>query len=230
MSLAGHAPSRPARCQTPGMTTLSLPEEFVLLLHKSNGSYYAASDYTGAAELGELVLTERVGLESKKLVVLDSEPTGVGWLDDAAELLARKAGPKNKPVHATTYIQSRTAARKQHAEALAERGLMRRERKSMLLIKYDSFTPDPGSRDALIARIRAAARSEVELDERLALLAALVHATGLYVHFGLDKAERKRLKEISKGEQLGGAVRDVIAQTTALLATTTVIAVGASTS
>ncbi|MEB3370765.1 hypothetical protein R4I43_25515 [Saccharopolyspora sp. S2-29] len=58
------------------MTTLSLPEEFVLLLHKSNGSYYASSDHTGAAELGELVLTERVGLEDKKLTVLDAEPSG----------------------------------------------------------------------------------------------------------------------------------------------------------
>ncbi|MEB3370764.1 GPP34 family phosphoprotein [Saccharopolyspora sp. S2-29] len=105
---------------------------------------------------------------------------------------------------------------------------MRRERKKFLLISYDAFTPDPGARDALVARIRAAARNEVELDERLALLAALVHATGLHAHLGLDKAERKRLKEISKGEQLGAAVRDVVAQTTAMLAATTVVAAGAA--
>lgn len=211
------------------MTALSLPEEFVLLLHMPNGSYCSTSDYTGAAELGELVLTDRVRLEKKKLTVLDAEPSGTGWIDDALALVARKAGPKNKPVPATTYIQSRTSARKQHAEALAERGLMRHERKSMLLIKYDGFTPDPGSRDALIARIRGAARNEIELDDRLALLAALVHATGLHVVLGLDRAERKRLKEISKGEQLGGAVRDVIAETTAVLAVTTTVAAGAAT-
>ncbi|RRO13702.1 GPP34 family phosphoprotein [Saccharopolyspora rhizosphaerae] len=212
------------------MTTLSLPEEFVLLLHKSHGSYHATSDHTGAAELGELVLTDRVGLDGKKVTVLDAEPSGVGWIDEAVALLTRKAGAKNKPVHATTFIQHRSSARKQHAEALVERGLMHRERKKFLFFKYDLLTPDSGARDALIARIRAAARDEVVLDERLALLAALVHATGLHTPLGFDRAERRRLKEISKGEQLGGAVRDVIAQTTAIIATTTVIAVGAANS
>lgn len=210
------------------MTALSLPEEFVLLLHKSNGSYYSTSDYTGAAELGELVLTERVGLEKKKLTVLDAEPTGIGWIDQAVAFLQHKSGPKQKPVAATTFIQSRRGARKAHAAALAERGLMHREQKSFLRISYDRFAPDPGSREALIARIRAAARNEVELDEHLALLAALTHATGLYVVLGLDRAERKRLKEISKGEQLGSAVRDVIAQTTATIAAATAAGAAAS--
>lgn len=212
------------------MTTLSLPEEFVLLLHKPNGSYYSSSNHVGAAELGELVLTERVGLENKKLRVLDAGPSGTAWIDEGIALINRKAGAKSKPVAATTYIQSRNSARKQHAEALAARGLMHHERTKWLMFTSNSYTPDPGSRDALIARIKAAARNEVELDEHLALLAALVHATGLHSHFGLARAERKRLKEISKGEQLGTAVRDVIAQTTAVIAmtATTAAAGGAS--
>ncbi|TDD85318.1 GPP34 family phosphoprotein [Saccharopolyspora karakumensis] len=212
------------------MTALSLPEQFVLLLHKPNGSYCSTSDHTGAAELGELVLAGRLRLEKKKLTALDAEPAGIGWIDEAVEHLRHKAGPKRKSVAATTFIQSRRNARKVHATALAERGLMHRQQKSFLRISYDRFTPDPGSRDALVARIRAATRNEVELDDRLALLAALVHATGLHVVLGLDRAERKRLKEISKGEQLGGAVRDVIAETTAVLAVTTAAAAGAATS
>lgn len=211
------------------MTTLSLPEEFVLLLHKPNGSYHASSNHVGAAELGELVLTGRVGIEDKKLRVLDAAPSGTAWIDESIALITRKAGAKGKPVPATTYIQSRGPARKQHAEALAARGLVRHERTKWLMFTSNSFTPDPGTRDALIARVRAAARNEVELDERLALLAALVHATGLHSHFGLDRAERKRLKEISKGEQLGDAVRDVIAQTTAIIAVTAAVSASAGT-
>ncbi|WP_406688378.1 GPP34 family phosphoprotein [Saccharopolyspora sp. ID03-671] len=210
------------------MTHLSLPEEFVLLLHKPRGSYYATADHTGAAELGELVLTERFALTDKKLTVLDPASTGTAWIDESVEFVQRKAGPKGRPLAATTFIQSRRKARERHAEALVERGLMRRERRKALFIPYDHFTPDPGTRDALAARIRAAARNEVQLDERLAMLAALVQATGLQTHLGLDKAERKRLKEISKGEELGGAVRDVIAQTTAVLTAVTVAGAAAA--
>ena len=41
--------------------------------------------------------------------------------------------------------------------------------------------------------------------------------------------DRKRLKEISKGEQLGDAVRDVIAQTTAVIAVTAAVSASAGT-
>ncbi|SFS85629.1 GOLPH3/VPS74 family protein [Saccharopolyspora flava] len=200
------------------MTQLSLPEEFVLLLHKPRGFHYVTADHTGAAEMGELVLTERFALTDKKLTVLDPEPTGTAWIDESVEYVQRKAGPRGRPLAATTFIQSRRKAREQHAEALVERGLMRSERRRSLFIPYNHFTPDPGTRDVLAARIRAAARDEIPLDERLAMLAALVHATGLEKHLGLSLIERKRLRDISKGEELGGAVRDVIAQTTAMLA------------
>ncbi|MEV5536981.1 GPP34 family phosphoprotein [Saccharopolyspora shandongensis] len=199
------------------MTTLTLPEEFVLLLQKDNGSYHSMSDYAGAAELGELVLQRRIDFVQKKIQVLDASPSGVGWLDDCMAYLVKKAGPANKPVAAQSFIQRRKNARKVHCAALAERGLMRHEEKSALFIPYAKYFPDPGTRQALIAELRAVARDEIELDNRRALLAAMVHSTNLVRTLGLERAERKRLKEISKGEQLGKAVEAAVAAATAAI-------------
>ncbi|MCI2418950.1 GPP34 family phosphoprotein [Saccharopolyspora sp. K220] len=210
------------------MTALTLPEEFVLLLQKDNGSYYSTSDYVGAAELGELVLRHRVEFVGKKIRVLDASPSGIDWLDESMAFLARKAGSANKPVAAPRLVQHRRSVRKVHCAALAQRGLMRHEPKKALFIPYDKYFPDTAARQALVAEIRAVARRERELDNRLALLAALVHATGLVRSLGLDRAERKRLKEISKGEQLGQAVEAVVAAATAAITAGAVAATTAS--
>ncbi|MER7078634.1 Golgi phosphoprotein 3 (GPP34) [Saccharopolyspora kobensis] len=210
------------------MTSLTLPEEFVLMLQRENGSYYAASDHAGAAELGELVLRNRVSFTGKKVQVDDPSPTGLGWADECIAYLQQKGGPKAKPVAATSFIQHRRKVRKQHCAALVERGLMRHEQRTALLIPYDKYFPDQATRTALIDELRSIARAERELDNRSALLAALVHATGLVRHFGFERAERKRLKEISKGEELGKAVAAVIAAATAAITASTVAASSAA--
>ncbi|MER7015200.1 GPP34 family phosphoprotein [Saccharopolyspora sp. NPDC000359] len=210
------------------MTSLSLPEEFVLLLQRENGSFYSACDHVGAAELGELVLQGRVSFTGKKIRVDDPSPSGVGWVDESISYLRRKAGPRNKPVAATSFIQSRRGARKRHCAALVPRGLVRHEQRTTLFIPHDKFYPDQAARTSLVEEIRSAARGELELDNRLALLAALTHATGLVRHLGFERADRKRLKEISKGEALGKAVEQVIAATVAVItATTTAATAGA---
>lgn len=195
------------------MNQLILPEEFVLVLHRPEGSYYA-SDHTGAAELGELVLAGHVQLANKKVTPLTATPTGIEWADNALDWLHRK----RRPVQAATFIQSRTNARNNHAEALAGRGLMHREDKKFLFIPYKKYYPEQSTRNLLVGRVRAAARDEVALDERLALLCALTQATGLAPKLGMDSAERARLKQISKGEQVGEVVSDVITATMAVIA------------
>ncbi|MER5394871.1 GPP34 family phosphoprotein [Saccharopolyspora sp. NPDC002686] len=213
------------------MDSLTLPEAFVVLLQRENGSYHSTCDHTGAAELGELVLQRRVSFTGKKIQVDDPSPSGVDWIDEAIAHLQRKAGPRGKPVAAATFIQSRRGARKRHCAALAERGLMRHEQRTALFIPYDKYFPHEETRNALIDELRSIARDERELDNRSALLAALVHATGLVHRFGFERAERKRLKEISKGEALGKAVEQVIAAATAVITTaavTTTISAGSS--
>lgn len=212
------------------MTSLTLPEEFVLLLQREDGSHPSASDHTGAAELGELVLRNRVSFTGKKIQVDDPSPTGLGWADEGIAYLQQKGGPKAKPVAATSFIQHRRKVRKLHCAGLVERGLMQHEQRTMLFIPYDRYFPEQATRAALIDELRSIARNERELDDRSALLAALVHATGLVRHFGFDRAERKRLKEISKGEELGKAVAAVIAAATAAIAASTAAASSAAVS
>ncbi|KAA5836270.1 GPP34 family phosphoprotein [Saccharopolyspora hirsuta] len=210
------------------MTSLTLPEEFVLLLQRDNGSHHSSADHTGAAELGELVLQRRVSFTGKKIQVDDPSPSGVGWIGESIGYLQRKAGPRHKPVAATTFIQSRRGARKRHCAALVQRGLMRHEQRSALFIPYDKYFPDQTARTSLVEEIRSAARGEQELDNRLALLAALTHATGLVRHLGFERAERKRLKEISKGEALGKAVEQVVAAATVAITTSAIAASSAA--
>ncbi|MGW1682143.1 GOLPH3/VPS74 family protein [Saccharopolyspora sp. NPDC002376] len=201
------------------MTSLTLPEEFVLLLQRENGSYHSTCDHTGAAELGELVLQRRVSFIGKKIQVDDPSPSGVDWIDESIGYLQQKSGPRNKPVAAATFIQSRRGARKRHCADLAQRELMRHEQRTVLFIPYNKYFPHVETRNALIVELRSIARDERELDNRSTLLAALVHATGLGNHLGFERAERKRLKEISKGEALGKAVEQVIAAATAVITT-----------
>ncbi|GAA2816290.1 GOLPH3/VPS74 family protein [Saccharopolyspora taberi] len=198
-------------------TALTLPEQFVLLLYKDNGSYRAMADHTGAAELGELVLRGRVELVGKKIRLVDSSATGTGWVDEVTAWLKDRSGPKEKPVDAPRFIQRRKS-RKTHVATLVERGVLREEKKTFLgFIPGDKHYPDHATRQALLDELHRVAREEREPDERLALLAALVHATGLSGPLGFDRAERKRLKQISKGENLGKAVEAVIASTVAVL-------------
>ncbi|GAA4611131.1 GOLPH3/VPS74 family protein [Saccharopolyspora hordei] len=206
------------------MTPLTLPEAFVLLLQKHNGSYYSTCDHTGAAELGELVLQHRVAFAGTKLQLLDPTPTGIGWVDEALAQLQHKAGPQNKPVAVTTFLQGRRGGRKRHCAALAQRGLMRLETQSVLFFTQEKYFPHDPTRTALVNDLHAIARRQRQLDDRSALLAALVHATGLVQRLGFDRAERQRLKEISKGQDLGAAVEQSIAAATAVITTTAVVA------
>ena len=204
---------------------MSLPEEFVLLLHKDNGSYYATADYTGAAELGELVVQHRVEFAGKKVKLVDPRPSGVSWVDEAVAFLAKK-NAATKPIATTHYVQHRRSARKVHAAALAGRGLMRHERtKALGFIPSEKYFPNAIARNEVLGSLHAVARGERELGDRLAVLAALVNATNLAWSLGFDRAERKRLKEIGNGEQFGAEVAASVAAANAAIMAGVMVAV-----
>lgn len=215
-----------------GMTTLTLPEEFVLLLHKPNGTYYVTADYSSAAEVGELVLRHRIELEDKQVRVLDAEPSGVEWADELIARVTEKAGQEDKPVNVAAILGDRRSALKDHRAALVEHGLLTHQPKKFLgIIPSDRYYPDEAAHEALLSEIREAARTERELDNRLALLCSLVYVSGLVHSLKFDKSERAVLKSISEGEALGGAVEEVVAAASVAIATmATVITVSASTS
>jgi hypothetical protein len=199
---------------------LTLPEEFVLLLHKPNGSYYATADQTAAAEIGELVLQHRIKLDGTKLLVLDPRPSGIAWIDELLSEFQKKSGVTNKPVELTWWLPMRTGAFKAHRAALTEHGLLtHKSKKTLGFIPSDRYYADDLVRDALVSEIRQVARVERPIDNRLALLCALVHRSGLVNMLGFDNAERAMLKSIAEGENLGDAVESAIVATTVAITT-----------
>src|SRR5690625_4245118 len=202
---------------------LSLPEEFVLLLHRPNGNYYVTHDQTRAAELGELVLRGLAELKDKKIRALTDDVTGDDWVDELMESLRKKAGPTDRPVDVSSTLAFRSSSIKTHRASLVERGLLTRESKKFLgFIPDDRYCPHEITRSQLIAKVGQAARGERSPDNQLAMLCALVHASGLENPLGYDKHQRATLKEISNGENVGAEVDSAIAAATALLVTTTV--------
>lgn len=199
----------------------------MLLLHKPSGAVYATANpgpTTAAGEIGEVVLRHRATIEGKKLRLLDASPSGIGWLDGLMAALWKKSGPKQKPVSLSNWLSSRSSPLKTHRNALVERGLMEhRPQKFLGFIPDNRYVADPEVRDSVIAEIRQVARVEKPIDNRLALLSSLVHSSGLASVLGFDRAERKMLKSIAKGENLGGAVEAAVAATSAAIATSVIV-------
>lgn len=208
-------------------TPFTLPDEFVLLLHKPGGSYFASYNHTIAAQIGELVLRERVTLEKeKKLRLLDSSTVRLASLEHLTDRLAKKAGHKNKPVSVSSLVGYNGAAFKAHRAVLVDHGaLTHYPRKFLGLIPNDRYVPEETSRENLIHELRQVAREETLPTNRLALLAALVHTSGLVRKLGFDKSERAGLKAISEGEELSTAVAASVATANASIAA--VVAAGA---
>ncbi|MDR7302136.1 GOLPH3/VPS74 family protein [Haloactinomyces albus] len=204
-----------------------LPGEVVLLLHKRNGSHHLNANpsvTTAAAEIGELALQHRVMAERTKwkrvkLHILDPRPSGVSWTDSLLEHLVTKSGPQGKPLELSSWLSRRTSAFKEHRRRLTGHGLLtRHEHKFLGFIPHDRHVPDNLVRDSLISELRQVLRVERPIDNRLALLIALVHASNLVHAFGFDRTERRMAKSIAKGEHLGGAVEAAIAEAGAAIA------------
>ena len=124
---------------------------------------------------------------------------------------AAASGLRAPPVRAFVVYNSNPAA---VAPDLGQvrRGLMRHEQREFLgLFRSNRYYPDHNARQALIGELRAVASGQQPLDNRLALLAALVHTSGLSWALKFSSAERKRLKKISAGEELGNAVEAAVA-------------------
>ncbi|RCW47116.1 Golgi phosphoprotein 3 GPP34 [Halopolyspora algeriensis] len=205
-----------------------LPGELVLLLHKPNGSHYAATNpniATAAAEIGELALRHRVTAERGKwkrvkLHVLDPSSSGTPWADSLLERLVTKSGPQGKPIELSSWLSRQTSAFNEHRRRLTRHGLLtRRKHKFLGVIAHDRHFVDELVRDSLISEIRQVIRVERPIDNRLALLTALVHASNLARPLGFGRDERRMVKSIAKGEHLGGAVEAAIAETGAAIAT-----------
>ncbi|MGP4021646.1 GOLPH3/VPS74 family protein, partial [Saccharopolyspora sp. 5N708] len=194
---------------------LTLPDEFVLLLHRDNGSHYVSANpntATAAAEIGELALRDRIDLDGTAVRLVDSGWSGLPWMDRLLAELQRWSGHEDRPVELSWWLPCRTGAFLAHRSVLVEQGLLRHERRKFLgVLPDDRYHPDPPTREALLAGLREAACGARPVDARLALLAALVHHSGLVYALGFDRAQRHRLKSIAETQDLGDAVSAAVA-------------------
>jgi len=205
---------------TENLTSLTVPGAFVLLLQKPNGARYRnsmAPPIVAAAEVGELALRERVSLEDKKIHLLDASPVGVPWMDEALAKIDAKTGGGSKPHGVFRWVSLRgNGIIRKHREVLGQRQVLEPVRETLLgVVPRNRYVPDEATRDGVLDELRRAARGG-EVDDRLAVLCSLVHASNAAPSLGFDKQQRARLKEISRSETLGKSVQQTVAVLTAV--------------
>ncbi|NHD16282.1 MULTISPECIES: GPP34 family phosphoprotein [Actinopolyspora] len=194
-------------------TAFGLPGELVLLLHKPHGGHHSAHPdvAVAAAEVAELVLRGHatitdLGLSGSGMRLDDVEPGGLEWLDDALDQLRRKVRRSTGAVALGSWFHSRNGVFKRYRDRMARDGPLWAERRKVFGVEYSKYFPDSEIRGALVQELGEVARQERAVDNRLALLAAIVHGTGLLSELGMDRSERRVIKSLARGEKLGEAV------------------------
>lgn len=209
---------------------LPLPYAVTLLLHKTHGGRYAGTNrdvVVAAAEFGELVLRHRIAIDRKRLRVLDPSPVGLPWCDELLAELARKAGPHSRPFKLASFLQQSRRFQVYRA-ALAESGLLVRTTNTFLgFIPYERYFAHAPTHEALLDELVQVARAQRPVDNRLALLTAVVHSGGLVRPLGFGSGERRTMKSIAKGEHLGGAVEAAVVAASAGITAAAIPAGGA---
>ncbi|MFE6775360.1 GPP34 family phosphoprotein [Streptomyces sp. NPDC057702] len=191
---------------------LTLPEEFVLLSQLDTGHVRDVAQTAvgcAAAELGELALRRHLLVRANKsrkfgfevysysarrpgeISLLSTEPIGIGWADALlAELHQSAAG--DQPLKLPRWLRHRGhAALALHRAALADRGLLRHEPRT--LWRRERHHTDRETRNALLAEVRAAHQERVPLDARLMFLCDLAEKAELMNDLGLTLTFREHL-------------------------------------
>ena len=215
---------------------MNLPEEFVLLAYRDDGTPLTDGTHLdnglGGALLLELALAEKVDVVDKTVVVLDTAPTGDPLIDAALRRVVEDQKPR-KPGHWITKFAK--GARAEVLNQLVTDEVVRREEEKVLWVFSRTRYPaangvQPVPETEARQRMVAAVTGNGAVEPRTAALCALVAATGLdkKVFADLDRRQVKaRLKEISEGAWAAAAVKKSIeeiqaAVMVAIIASTTV--------
>jgi hypothetical protein len=205
---------------------MNLPEEFVLLAYRDDGTPVTDGMHLdnglGGALLLELALAEKVDVVDKKVVVLDATPTGDPLIDSALRQVAEDA-KERKPGHWITKFAE--DARAQVLDQLVTEGVVRQEKDKVLWVFPRTRYPaahgvEPVAETEARQRMVAAVSGSGPVEPRTAALCALVAATDLdsKIFADLDRRQVKdRLKEIGEGAWAATAVKKSIEEIQAAL-------------
>lgn len=221
---------------------MNLVEEFTLLAYDDDGTPLTDSTHLdhglGGGLLLELAMAGRVDVVDKKVVVLDTSPTGDALVDAALTRITAEDKPR-KPGHWVSKFAKDT--RPQVLGKLVDEGILRAEKDKVLWVfprtKYPAaHGVEPVQEAAARDRMRRAVLGSGAIEPRTAALCSLVAATDLNKRvFGdLDqKVVKARLREISEGAWAAEAVKRAIdeieaAVMVAIVASTTAATAGTS--
>jgi hypothetical protein len=181
-----------------------------------------------AALLVELVLSERISIapaeagwrEKGKIAVINTAPTDDPDLDSVLAKLAAKDGQKVKNlISPMTWKPISSGLRDRRLAALVQRGVLTEQRSAVWGIRQYP-TLDPVPRLEVWNRVRSALVDGLTPTERTVALVALLEATGILpkVFANEDKkALKARAKRLSEGDWAAKAVKDAIAEMTAVM-------------
>ncbi len=198
---------------------MNLPEEFVLLAYRDDGTPVTDGMHLdnglGGALLLELALAEKVDVVDKKVVVLDPAPTGDPLLDHALRQVVEDAKTRKPGEWIGKFAKD---VRAQVLDQLVAEGVVRREKDKVLWVFPRTRYPaahgvEPVAETEARQRMVAAVSGTGAVEPRTAALCALVAATDLdkKVFADLDRRQVKdRLSEIGEGAWAAAAVKKSI--------------------
>lgn len=201
---------------------LPLHEEILLLaLRDDAGTIASGTMYQHAlagAMLSELMLQRRITVDEsgrKKLAeVIDRTPTAAPLLDEGLEKIA--ASKPRGLDHWVAKFAGIKNLKHRVAERLCDRGILREEEGTFLLVFSRRTYPETDSRPEheIVERLRSAIFSDArDVDARTVVLLSLADAAGI-LKVVFDKKELKgrkqRIEQVVNGEVMGKAAKEAI--------------------
>ncbi len=207
--------------------TVNLPESLLLLAiddesGKISSQMQAADLGSAAAILLELLIDGRIDTVDGKIRVIDDSTTGDVMFDQALSAIR-----DSKKLHDAKYwvhMISRQHVKDRVLDQLVARNIVRKEEHRVLWVfPVDRFpVENPAPENDLREMLREVVITGYDPDARSAALIGLLKATNLTgTVFNKDerKAYKKRIEDISRGEQMSEAVSKILRDTqTALIA------------
>jgi hypothetical protein len=198
-------------------------EEILLLaMRDKEGTLFFGIDFPQAiagALLSELFLLKKIKIEhdgkKKFAIISNSKPIGDPLLD---ECLIKIANSKRR-VRIENWVSrfaNITHLKRKAAQSLCRRGILKLEEKKVLLIFTKEVYPeiDPRPEKHLLNKMhKAIFGNQKNIDPEIIILIALCNSTGILSHL-FDKHQlkekKKWIKEITSGNLIGDATKEVV--------------------
>jgi golgi phosphoprotein 3 len=186
------------------------------------------------AVLLDLVLQGKLTIDHNRLIVENASTTGDEFLDQCLNEVLASPRPRSVKFWLTRWSRTYAKFKTVVLQNLVDLGVLVQQEHLILWLfpVQQYFLIDESIQSKLVVRVRAAVLEGIGLDSRMAALVSLIKASHLTNAIFMSEersATRTRIKAIAKGELVGKAVADTIANAQgAMTAVTAAIAVSAS--